>query len=344
MKRLFIILVLLLLAGRGSAQSLQPVDMPFNIQFTPLGDSPPAAAGLFGSASYYRLKSSFFPGLPAYTNHLEVDILLPAAPLATWIYEKQANGLFTPVVEVTNLIDDGGGLFSLNPFFTLTTNQIHSLVAGNWFVGVDFGASNYLGNLAPQYDFATGPQAMMVFPPLANGFVSDGYQLIAPDNRKIKVVLDGSHCRDPFYLPMEYNWQGWAGYTMDGTPVFTATNMMATNVFAVGSYTIQLQANDVIHDGQPFYFYVVVQTAAQAVSGIIENLKYSAVPPNKQALMVGVLTRAARAFKQGEMGSGVNSLKEFERLVKKLNFDSRSTAYFLKVAQDIIDALKPPAH
>ena len=344
MKQLFASLVLILRAGRGNAQSLQPVDMPFNIQFTPLGDSPPAASGLLGYASYYRFKASLFSGLPAYTNDLEIQILLPTAPLATWIYEKQANGLFTPVVEVTNLIDDGGGLFSLNPLFTLTTNQIHSLVAGNWFVGVDFGASNYLGNIAPQYDFATGPKAMMVFPPLANGFISDTYQLIAPDNRKIKMVLDGSHCQDPFYLPMEYTWQGWAGYTMNGTPVFTATNMMATNVFAVGFYTIQLQANDVIHNGQPFYFYVVVQTAEQAVKGIIANLKKSAMPANKQALMIGVLTKAARAFKQGRMDFGVNTLKDFERLVKNLRFDSRSTAYFLKVAQDIIDALKPTAH
>jgi len=342
MRRILVFLGLMTLAMRAMAQSQIP-DMPFFISFSPLSGSPPNSE-MWGLANYYRVKlPPPVPNLPTYTNQLEVFIRLPALPEDAWIEEKETDGSLAPVAEVTNLIEDVYG-FYFQQLLTLTTNQIHSLIEGNWYAEVDFGESNYLGNLAPQYGFANGPTAVMIFPPPQGMNIAGGYTVISPNNRTARFVFDGSHCTDPFYLPMQYFWTGWAGYLMQGAPVFTNTGILATNVFALGPYVICLEVNDSIANGKPLYFTLQVITAGQAVNSIISDIQSSTMPKNKMRLLTDVLSTAAGLFNHGQMARGCFELEVYKKLVSASHFNSAMTFYLSQPAQDILDAFSFDDH
>lgn len=342
MKRILLLLGLMTLVVRGSAQSGTP-GMPFFISFSPLANSPSNSV-LGGGANYRRIMqfSEYIPPTQIYTNWLEVYINLPAPPEHAWILEKEQDGSLNQVFEVTNLFSYQLYPYQLyfDQFYTLTTNQIHSLVEGDWYAEVDFGDSNYLGNLAPQYGFANGPKAVMVFPPPYGMNVANGYTVISPNNRTARFVFDGSHCVDPFYLPMQFFWNGWAGYDVSGTPIFADTGMYAAHVFTIGSYTISLQVNDIIANGQPFYFGLQVITAGQAVNSIISDLQSSGIPEYRKRVLTHVLSTASALFNQGDMIRGCVELEVYQKMVESLHLDSTLTYNLTQPAQDIIDVFK----
>jgi hypothetical protein len=337
MKQILIFLGVMTLAMRGIAQSGIP-DMVFFVSFSGISGSPSNSV-LWGEAEYNRVEQ--IPTLPiyqVYTNRLDVFIRLPALPENAWILEKEADGSFLRVAQVTNLIVDA----IYGPYgqqsLTLTTNQIYSLIEGNWYAEVDFGDSNYIGNLAPQYELANGPKVVMVFPPI-NGYPSRSYFVISPNNRNARFDFDGSHCVDPFYLPMQFFWTGWAGYDLSGTPIFADTGMDAVNVFAIGSYTIRLQVNDIIENGQPFYFGLQVITAGQAADTIISDIQSSGISEYKKRVLIRVLSTAEALFNHGHMVRGRFELEVYKNIVRASHFDSTLTFNLLQPAQDIIDAL-----
>ncbi|HKW30160.1 MAG TPA: hypothetical protein VJT54_12555 [Verrucomicrobiae bacterium] len=340
MKRILVFLGLIIPALRGIAQSGTP-DMPFFISFSGLSDSPSNSV-LSGEAEYNRVKQPppLVPIDSTYTNRLDVFIKLPAPPEEAWILEKEADGSLSPVAPVTNLIEDANYGLYFQQAFSLTTNQIDSLIEGNWYAEVDFGDSNYLGNLAPQYGFANGPKAVMVFPPVIGMNVPIGYTVISPNNRTARFVFDGSHCVDPFYLPMQYFWTGWAGYSGVGDPIFTDTGMKATNVFELGPYFIRLQVNDIIANGQPFYFSLQVITAGQAVDLLISDVQSSGIPEHNKRVLVRVLSTAAALFNHGDMLRGRTELEVYQKLVESLHLDSTLTYNLTQPAQDIIDVFE----
>jgi hypothetical protein len=331
MKHVLVFLGLMTLAVRGIAQSQIP-DMPFFISFLPLSGSP-TNSEIWGLANYYRVEQPppYLPNYPTYTNRLEVFINLPAPPKGAWVLEQEEDGSFITVMELTN-------------YLTLTTNQIHSLIEGNWYAEVDFGESNYLGNLAPQYYAVNGPKVVMNFPPVIGDRVANGYTLISPNNHNAKFVFDGSHCEDPFYLPMQFFWTGWAGYVDAGTPVFTGKGMLETNVFELGPYLIRLQVNDSIVNGQPFYFYLSVITASEAVNLLISDIQNSVLTTNQRRIVIRVLSKAAVQFDKGHMAQGCSELEVYKILVKTLHFDSPLTHNLTQPAQDIISAFSFDDH
>jgi len=257
----------------------------------------------------------------------------------------QEDGSFTLVTELTNQYAGGDSSSFYYQPVTLTTNQIYSLIAGNLYVEVDFENSSYLGNFAPEYDYIAGPAATMIFPPI-DGITAIGYIVVSPNNRTAKFVLDGSHCVDPFYLPLQLSWAGYAGFNSFGDPskiVFTSTNVMVTNVFNIGGYSISLQASDMLAVGEPFYFSVQVVTAGQAVNSFISQLQYySPMADWEQRFLAGDLSNAARYFNDGNMVRGCDELKMYESLVKKFDFSNLETTNLLIPIQDVIDAVKRP--
>lgn len=348
MKRVLILLGLMTLAVRGIAQSGIP-DMPFFINFSPLYNSPSNSV-LRGVAEYNRVKQfpAYFPPPQTYTNSLEVYIGLPAIPEHAWILEKEKDGSFNRVFELTNIFSYYGVSYSLifDQFFTLTPRQIYSLIEGNWYAEVDFGASNYLGNLAPQYAFSPGPKVVIDIPPFL-GQPSNAYWLISPNNRTARLVLDGSQCVDPFYLPMHFSWAGWteADFDFNWTdPIFTDTGMFAVHVFPLGSYIIGLQVNDPIVNGKPYYFPLQVITAGQAVDMIIPNIQNSGIPDPQKQVLIRELSTAETLFNRGYMARGCFELKVCQRFFKSLHLDSTVTDYFDQQTQDIIDAFRNQRH
>src|SRR5579863_6874251 len=161
------LLVLMALGGQVGAQVVGPPDPygpslsffagfpPPSYDAIPVGGSPPNY-GIQGQAVYSR-EIHIPPNYPVYrvyTNVLEVGLSFSSPPEDAWILEKESDGTFSRVAEITNLIDDS----HLAQSFTLTVDEVHSLVAGNWYEEADFATSNYVGNLVPDYEFAAGPR------------------------------------------------------------------------------------------------------------------------------------------------------------------------------------------
>lgn len=336
MRRIVIILGLMSLAWPAMAQNQTP-DMPFTISFSALSNSPPTPGGLSGLAAYYRTTKPFLPGMPSFTNLLEVFIGLPATPVSAWVLEQQADGSFTPVVELTDPYHNG--YFDQNVL--LTTNQIYSMIAGNLYAEVDFDDGSYLGNFAPQYAFVPGPTVKMIFPTPIGDNIPSGYTAISPNNHTARVVLDGSHCTDPFYLPIQFSWIAYAGYFWDPSQiVFTGTNMMATNVYKLGFYNISLQVADVIATNRPYGFSLRVITAGQAVNTFIPLMRETTMPPAQRLALTEVLSGAASLFNQGQMAQGCAALEVYKQLVKAGHFDDRAAYVLQRPMQDVLDAFK----
>lgn len=321
------------LALTGIAQN-QLADIGGFFSCSALSNSPPLPPGAWGGFNYYRTTKPFLPGMPTYTNLLEVYFWLPASVENISLLEMEPDGSFTIVADLTE-----------QQRLTLTTNQIHSMVAGNFYMEVDLEEGSYLGQLAPEYAFANGPTAKMIFPPPIGMNLSWGYTVISPNNRTAKFFLDSSNCTDPFYLPMQFSWVGYVGWDADPSAIlFTDTNAMTTKVFNLGAYIISLQASDSIATGQPFYFYINVITAGQAVDSFIAILKTASIPENRKRVLIKVLSEAARFFDHGKMKAGCAQLETYMRLVKTSHHDSQLTSNLLRPAQDVIDAFQSPHH
>jgi hypothetical protein len=333
-----------MLAFAGMAQQTGPIpgmaDAEFYTNLQPISNSPPADLWVYAGYYYEKQWPPYpYPSSYTLTNDFDIYVPLPAPAEDGWILEKEEDGSLTPVLEVTNLIDDETLGYFIEQSFTLTTNEIHSLIAGDWYLEVDFDGSNYIGNLVPSFYFANGPTVVMKFPPVKGMVNPNGYTVISPNNRTAKVVLDGSLCTDPYYLPMQFFWAGYTNWPLDSsTLAFTDTNMIATNILTIGLYTVRLQVDDSVVNGWPFYFYVNVITAGQAIDSFVSDLRASTIPSNKKQILISMLSTSVTLFNRGQMAQGCAKLEEYKKLVKAFHLDSAETAWLLQPAQDILDA------
>ncbi len=345
MRQLMILLGLIGFALRGSAQSLVLPDMGFLMTFSGASNSA-AAFGLSGQANYFRLVPAppYIPHFPTYTNRFDAFIASPVQPEAVWILEKTGDGSLALVGAATNIYPSEYYGFVIQQSFTLTTNQVHSLLQGNWYAEVDYGDSNFVANIEPNYESARGPKAAIAFPPVfGNVIIQDSISVVSPNNRNIKYVLDGSHCADPFYLPIQCSWQGWPMDSFGDNLYFTNSGVLATNTFDIGSYIISLQASDVIASGEPFYFQLYVRTAGQVVRSMIGILQGAAVPAHQKKILNTVLAISATQFDQGHMAQGCAALELFKRLRGEFHLN-KGVDYYSYEAQFVIDAVKNSPH
>ena len=217
-------------------------------------------------------------------------------PDNAWVLEKTGNGNLTPVMEITNLFgnSDLGFYYYYQPYI-LTETQIHSLVEGDWYVKVDFGGSNYISNLAPQYQIANGPTPVINFQtPIYEQFYNGGLTVfIAKNNRNAKVVMDASQSSDPFYLPMKYSWSIFDGdYSGAHTILYTNADAVVTYTFSLGFHGLYLQVDDAFASGRPSLPAVEIITPGQAVNEVIQGAQYLPLPENQTQFLVGILSRA----------------------------------------------------
>jgi hypothetical protein len=341
MKRLWALLVIMTLASQATAQVTGPPqhdpfspDMWFGVNFSGTTNWPPESDDFWGNGRYFRVSSSPYPPY-AITNWFQFSIVLPAEAQEGWLLQKEADGSFTTI---TNLILSGdSGAYYLSQTWDLTTNQIHQLVAGNWYAEVDFGNSNSIGNLAPQ-----GWQGPFVgFPDAYGAHSLWNYYAISPNNRTAEVVFDGSHCQDEFYLPIQCVW---SAQTAGSSKPLTITNLMTTNIFGLGYQTGTLQMSDGVVSASPVEVYFQVITAGQAVDMAIAALPISGVSPNQRKVMAGILLTAAVEFKRGRMAQGCCQLAAFERFVAASHLSGDITAQLLRPAQDILAVFNQPQH
>ncbi len=318
MKRLMVFLVLMELAIQGRAQVNGPPqhdpsapDMWFGVNFSRSTNWPPEWDNFFGNGRYsrYSLSGSGFPLI--ITNRFEFGIVSPASAQDAWLLEKEEDGSFTTI---TNLNQTGGpDTYYIGQSWILTTNQIHRLITGSWYAQVDYADSNCVGNLTPR-----GWQGPFIGYPVAFGLHSLwGYYAISQNNRTAKVIFDGSHCEDEFYLPIQCVWSAQAA----GAPIpFTITNLTTTNTFDVGFHTGTLQLSDGVVGSPPIDIYFEVITAGQAVEMLIQALPINGITSKNHQVMVGILSTAALEFNRRQMTQGCAKLETFIRFVAKNAF------------------------
>jgi hypothetical protein len=335
MKRLIALVVLMGLAIDAGAQVVGPPqhdpsapDMWFGVNFSGSTNWPPEWDNFSGNGRYFRysLSGSGFPLI--ITNRFDFEIVSPAMAQDAWLLEKEEDGSFTTI---TNLNLTGGpDVYYFGQAWNLTTNQIHSLVTGNWYAQVDYADSNYVGNLTPR-----GWQGPFIGFPVAYGLHSLwGYYAISENNRTAKVIFDGSHCQDEFYLPIQCVWSAQAA----GSRIpFTITNLMTTNTFNVGYHTGTLQLSDGVVGSSPIDIWFEVITAGQAVEKLIQAPPVNAISSGNRQVLVRILSAAVPEFNRGQMTQGCAQLETYERIVERMHLDSLTTTQLLQPAQEIIN-------
>lgn len=342
MKRIFLTLAVLILVITGRSQDLG-VDMTFTIFPKTVIEQQPELV-FWGGADYYREKHLFhsFPD-KTLTNYLSFWMRFPAQPASVWMVERQADDSFVPIFQVTNIINDPDYGYLTWQEFKLTTNQIHSLIVSNWYTTVDFGDSNFLINIEPDYLFAKGPIPKVVLPPVPGMHITPYYKVISLNNSNAVVVFDGLPSTDPYYLPIEFTWVGWEGSDGESYTFFTNSEMRFTRTIDVGFHWVVLNVSDEIAVGHSYYFNLEVVTPAQDVNDMISELQNSSIPAEQMRLYNRILSLAAIQFNQGHMNRGRNYLSLFQKTLKHGSMNATGIAYFSSRAQFIMDAFQKPS-
>lgn len=355
MKRL--VLLFLLLGSLGKVLAQQDYDSQFGISFSPVSD-PPGTNQPFGFAGYIQNGWDYVNFLPA-TNVFIVSINLGENPATDgWILQKEDDGSFTPIMELTNEFydvssfpssSDSVGTFPdtnsvgenyYSQGFQLTIDQVQNLIAGKWYAEVDYDGDQYLGNLVLITNSMSSPTAAINVSPATifstgigsfPGIVASAL-VIAPNNTTpATVIFDGSKSTDPFYLPLQSSWQ-------EGNVVFASTST-TTNKWITGSHQILLKTTDGFNSGAANFTLIVV-TPSVAVNKLI--LMTDNVSSKKKNLFTPLLLQAKSAFDRNNANLGVKQLKIFQNQVRvQLSPTSPLEANdLIKAAQDIIEAVR----
>lgn len=324
-------------------------DLILNINFTAISNSP-ANYLPSGTASYFS--KAFFGST---TNTLDFVINTGANRSSDgWILQMQKDGSLIPVIEFTNELTGPFSHYHYSQSLQLTIDQIQTLLAGRWYAEVDFGSYKYLGNLA--ISSIRLPQPVIAVSPLSDFSNIGGNVVIAANNQKAKVVLDGSESNNPFYLPLQFVW-------MDGINLLGATTI-TTNILEVGTHQIILKMNSIssiLSYSIESSVTLEIITPGEAVGIVISMIDQSNLANTKKRLLTKTLLAAVIYLdvnsvklnsRQGKLnllaGSSldrknmilaIRQLQIFQSQVRQAApADSTDATSFINAAQQIIDA------
>ncbi len=336
MKKLLAIICFAVLVQRAGAQDLWNPDMNFNVSFSALnGES--SNVVWWGMCGYNRSirVPSYIPNAPIYTNDLEVNILFATLPDSMWILEKKVNGTFKTIAEITNGIN-GDNYNFVDQRFTLTKTQTHHLIKGDWYLEADYADNIFISQLEPQYDAAHGPTVVIQIESPFFQYPEPGiYRVIAKDNKKAVVVLDGFQSTDPFYLPMQFHWIGLQNESL----VFTNNGAAISHTYPLGGYNIVVYANNAFARGKQSSISLNVITASEAVSEIVSVIPYLSVPDQQLKELNDTLSNASKLFDSGNMGFGCIEMSIFIRQLRATHANDVTATWILQAAKKIIQSV-----
>jgi hypothetical protein len=156
-------------------------------------------------------------------------------------------------------------------------------------------------------------------PPVAVGQVSAAtlyatndsgdFVVVAPNNDNVAVVLDASPSTDVDNDPLNYLWLEQGG----ATPF--AEGLLATNVFADGTYVILLRVSD--HESADTDAITLeIISPGEAVEDLIALVEEAAFPRARKRPLVATLKAALVSLDHGKTSSGLNQLQAFEHKVR----------------------------
>jgi len=178
------------------------------------------------------------------------------------------------------------------------------------------------------------PVPVIQVSPLATFPGSTNLTVIAPDNTNATVVFDGSKSYDPDDTTFKYFWS-------EGTNLFS-TNVVATNVLAVGSHDITLLLDDTFPLGTNSATVTVeVISPTEAVGIVLGLLDGSNLPRKNERPLFASLKEVIASFERGNFTAGSNQLRAFQKKLQAqvAPFDPALADELTAAAQVVIDAL-----
>ncbi len=130
--------------------------------------------------------------------------------------------------------------------------------------------------------------------------------VLAPDNSRAVVVLDGSQSTDPDGDSLDYAW-----YASDDSEPF-ATGVRATNYAPVGTHEITLQVSDLAGISTDTITVEVI-TPAEAVAELLASVENSNLARQDKRQLTSNLQEAIRAYERDNFRRGNNQLEMFVR-------------------------------
>ena len=340
-------------------QSPSSANLQFSINFSAIPNSP-GTNQPSGIATYFQSGWDYGAASPA-TNIFFVSINLGTNQATDgWIFQKEDNGSFTSVMELTNEIynvalfpgslagiaSDAVGAFPGNSglagvnyysqYWQLTIDQIQNLLAGKWYAKVEYGDDKYLGNLVPTN--ISPPQAAITVSPTTilplelGAFPNILTDVLIAPNQTATVILNGSESTDPFSLSLQFMW-------LDGNN-FLAATATTTNSLQIGTHLISLEVNDG-YNSDIAYLALEVVSLGEAAVRLDSMVEQSNLNRTKKRFLTSIVSQAENAFNRNNTVLGVRQLQNFQNQVRfqLMRTDGAMASWLIEAAQEIIDAV-----
>jgi hypothetical protein len=321
--------------------------LTLGIDFSPLPDSP-GTNQPSGSANCNQFPLVWWTAPSTNTTYVfNISITLGKnAATDGWVYEKEDDGSFIPVMELTNELVSSFPLSAIDTYFysqscPLTDDQLVSLGEGKWYAEVDYGNDKYFGNFTPS---SMGPPTATLtvspvseFPTglnIGTTLLENSFSeiVIAPNHNGLAtMILDGSESTDLFNLPLQYSW-------MDG-PNTMANTTATTNELRTGTHQISLTVDDGFNTATEVLNLDVIspEDAVNVLAPVVEQLN---LKREKMRALTSKLEKAQNAFARGDTRSGEKFLTDFQKRIRidLMQTDSATANWLIEGAQEIIDA------
>jgi hypothetical protein len=249
------------------------------------------------------------------TENFSVTFTMAAGGTPNLHYQWNFKGAPIPGATATSFTVASVQPSDAGPYSVLVTNAFGLMLSSNAVLTV---------NLPPVPVIAASP--------LANFPGDTSLVVIAACGPGALVAFDGSKSYDPDDPTFSYAWY-------EGTNLFS-TNVVATNLLAVGNHQITLLVDDHVPGGTKSATVTVqIVSLADAVGLVIDLVNGSGLS-HVQPLLA-VLKAAANSFAGGDATSGANQLGAFESKVRAQVMPNNPAVAisFLQAAQQILVAL-----
>ena len=181
------------------------------------------------------------------------------------------------------------------------------------------------------------PIARIVLNPLCVTTGLNTMLILANQNDKGCVILDGRTSSDVEGSPLTYSWFA------DSVVLPFSIKALTTNCFSIGEHDITLVVDDGGCLGMAMIHFEVV-TGCDLVENLIADINNSTLPRNKKRPLIDNLKKICKIFEKDKKNEFKYAVKKLEAFQKKLKGELKNypvqQAQFNASAQAIIDAIK----
>lgn len=214
----------------------------------------------------------------------------------------------------------------------LTPVQFLNLGAGRWYVGVDFGTTNFISPLRLLPDENPVP-FVRVRPSGAFFYNADNAVSVVANNRLARVAMDGYISFNYFSFPLQFTW------TENGRVLGTMASL--TNLFTLGDHQVMLTVDDALGSNATAIQLKVI-TPGDDLRLLVSEVTQLKLENWQKSLILGNLIQAAFCFDHGNQILGRQWLRRMQEPVylRPIRLNPEEAAYIITTTQEIIDTME----